>query len=93
MELKGENANDTKVSEIMTSDVITVSCNQPLEECMALMIDKNIRHLPVYDDKELMGFLSVRDVLREDDRSAADHAFSTGALHHRRRTMIPLVSF
>lgn len=65
VELMGRNAKDTKVSEIMTSDVVTVDCNQPLEECMTLMIDRNIRHLPVYDGKELMGLLSVRDVLKE----------------------------
>ena len=65
VELMGRNAKDTKVSEIMTSDVVTVDCSQPLEECMTLMIDRNIRHLPVYDGKELMGLLSVRDVLKE----------------------------
>lgn len=65
VELAGRIAKDTKVSDIMTSDVITVDCSQPLEECMALMIDKNIRHLPVYDSSELAGLLSVRDVLKE----------------------------
>jgi CBS domain-containing protein len=65
VELMGRNTRDTKVSEIMTSDVVTVDCSQPLEECMSLMIDRNIRHLPVYDGKELMGLLSVRDVLKE----------------------------
>src|SRR5215208_1663399 len=65
VELMGKKARDTKVSEIMTSHVITVDCSQPLEECMALMIEKNIRHLPVFDGGELMGLLSVRDVLKE----------------------------
>ena len=65
VDLTGKNSRETKVSEIMTSNVITVSCNQPLEECMSLMLEKGIRHLPVYDDRELMGFVSVRDVLRE----------------------------
>lgn len=65
VELKGKHVNDTQVREIMTSDVITVDCSQPLEECMSLMIEKNIRHLPVYDGNELMGLVSVRDVLRE----------------------------
>jgi len=65
VELKGKTVQDAKVSEIMTSDVITVHCDQPLEECMSLMLDKGIRHLPVYDDNQLMGFVSVRDVLRE----------------------------
>ena len=61
----GRDSKGTKVSDIMTSDVVTVDCGQPLEECMALMIDKNIRHLPVYEDGELAGLLSVRDVLKE----------------------------
>jgi CBS domain-containing protein len=65
VDLQGKNAKQTKVSGIMTRDVITVSCDQPLEECMHLMLDKGIRHLPVYDDQELMGFVSVRDMLGE----------------------------
>ena len=65
VDVKGRNTRDTKISEIMTSDVITVDADQPLEECMSLMIDKNIRHLPVCEGKKLLGLLSVRDVLRE----------------------------
>jgi CBS domain-containing protein len=65
VELKGRNVKETSVGEIMTKNVITVDCDQPLEECMSLMSDRNIRHLPVYDGTELMGLLSVRDVLRE----------------------------
>ena len=65
VDVMGKNAKDTRVSEIMTSNVITVDANQPLEECMSLMIDKNIRHLPVCEGKELLGVLSVRDVLKE----------------------------
>jgi len=65
LELEGRAAKDTKVGEIMTTKVIYVEANQPLEECMALMIDKNIRHLPVYDGAELLGLISVRDVLKE----------------------------
>ena len=65
VDLQGRNVKETPVSEIMTENVITVDCGQPLEECMSLMIDRNIRHLPVYDGSELVGLLSVRDVLRE----------------------------
>lgn len=65
VDLMGKSAAQTRVSEIMTRDVITVDCSQPLEECMSLMIERNIRHLPVYDGNELMGLVSVRDVLRE----------------------------
>ncbi len=65
VDLMGKTAAETRVSEIMTGDVVTVDCSQPLEECMSLMIERNIRHLPVYDGNELMGLVSVRDVLRE----------------------------
>jgi|SRR6266498_572229 len=65
VELLGRSAQDTQIREIMTSQVVTVDCSQPLEECMTLMIEKNIRHLPVFDDGELVGLLSVRDVLKE----------------------------
>jgi CBS domain-containing protein len=65
VELMGRNVRETKISEIMTSDVITVDADQPLEDCMGLMIDKNIRHLPVCEGKKLLGLLSVRDVLKE----------------------------
>ena len=65
MDLAGKTAKGTKVKDIMTSKVVYVEASQPVEECMALMIDKNIRHLPVYDGKELLGLISVRDVLKE----------------------------
>jgi CBS domain-containing protein len=65
VDVMGKNAKETKIQEIMTSNVITVDADQPLEECMGLMIDKNIRHLPVCEGKQLLGLLSVRDVLRE----------------------------
>ena len=65
LELAGKTARNTKVSEIMTSDVLYVDASQPLEECMAIMIDKNIRHLPVYEGGKLLGLISVRDVLKE----------------------------
>jgi len=65
MDLEGRSAKTTKVSEIMTSKLISVEAAQPLEECMSIMIEKNIRHLPVYDGKELLGLISIRDVLKE----------------------------
>lgn len=65
LEIMGRTAKGTRVSEIMTSKVVYVEASQPLEECMALMIDKNIRHLPVFEGKELLGLISVRDVLKE----------------------------
>ena len=65
VDLEGRASKTTKVNEIMTTKVIYVEAGQQLEECMALMIDKNIRHLPVYDGKDLLGLISIRDVLKE----------------------------
>jgi CBS domain-containing protein len=65
VDLAGKTARDTKVREIMTSKVITIATDEDLEACMTLMLDRNIRHLPVYDGEKLLGLISVRDVLRE----------------------------
>ncbi len=65
VELLGRNVGETAVRDIMTSKVVYIEASQPLEECMALMLEKNIRHLPVYDNKMLLGLVSIRDVLNE----------------------------
>jgi CBS domain-containing protein len=65
LDLAGRSAGNTAVQEIMTSDVLYVEAGQSVEECMAVMIDKNIRHLPVYENGKLLGIMSVRDVLKE----------------------------
>jgi CBS domain-containing protein len=65
VDLQGKIAKETSVRDIMTGEVITVQCDQSVEECEGLMMEKGIRHLPVYDGDKLVGFLSVRDVLRE----------------------------
>lgn len=62
--LKGKTAEETRVSEIMTEDVIYVEPSQPIEECMALMVGKRIRHLPVLDDGKLAGIISIGDVVK-----------------------------
>jgi len=65
VELHGRTSRDTKVEDIMTSKVLYAQVNQTIEECVAIMIDKNIRHLPVFDNDELIGLISVRDALNE----------------------------
>lgn len=65
LDLVGKTAQGTRVEEIMTGDVLYVEASQSLDECMAVMIDKNIRHLPVYENGTLLGVISVRDVLKE----------------------------
>ena len=65
LELHGRNAREAKVKHIMTSKVLYVQASQSLEECVAIMIDKNIRHLPVYENESLVGLISARDALKE----------------------------
>ena len=65
VDLAGKSSKDTRVSEIMTGEVISVEASQSLEGCMTLMLEKSIRHLPVYDGGKLLGFISIRDVLKE----------------------------
>jgi CBS domain-containing protein len=61
--LRGKSADDTKVQQVMTRKVLYVEASQSVEECMALMNEKGIRHLPVYENGELLGLISIRDVL------------------------------
>ena len=65
VDLKGHTSRVTKVMDIMTSDVISIQVTEKIDECMAAMIEKNIRHLPVYEGEQLLGMISVRDVLKE----------------------------
>ena len=65
LELHGRTAKETKVSEIMTSKVLYGQAGQSVEQSVAIMIDKNIRHLPVFENGELIGLISSRDVLKE----------------------------
>jgi CBS domain-containing protein len=65
LDLHGRNSRETKVAEIMTSKVLYAQATQSIEECIAIMIDKNIRHLPVFDGDQLIGLISARDALKE----------------------------
>ncbi len=62
--LLGKNSTETLVSEIMSERVFTVHPDSSVEECMRLMSDKRIRHLPVLSNNELMGILSIGDVVK-----------------------------
>jgi CBS domain-containing protein len=63
--LHGRSSQDTAVREIMTDKVIAVRPEQTVEECMALMTEKRIRHLPVVDGGKLTGVLSIGDLVKE----------------------------
>ena len=65
VDLNGKTATGVSVREIMTSKVIHIQVDEDLEACMMLMLESNIRHLPVYDGEKMLGLISVRDVLRE----------------------------
>jgi CBS domain-containing protein len=64
MIIKGRNANTTKVKEIMTTLVVSVNLDTRIHECMALMTEKRIRHLPVRDGEKLVGVVSIGDVVK-----------------------------
>lgn len=63
--LKGKSSTDTKVAEIMSSDLPRVTANDSIDYCMQLMSDKNIRYLPVFDENQVTGILSINDVVKE----------------------------
>jgi CBS domain-containing protein len=62
--LQGRASRDTSVRQVMTTRVAFTDPSQTLEECMALMTDKHIRHLPVLEDDKLIGVLSIGDAVK-----------------------------
>ena len=62
--LKGKASKETLIREIMTEDPITVSLDNSIEDCMRLMTNKYIRHLPVVDNGKLIGIISIGDVVK-----------------------------
>ena len=63
--LKGKSSGDTPVSEVMTRQVVFVTLAQTNEDCMALMTQKRIRHLPVIDKDRVQGVLSIGDLVKD----------------------------
>ena len=63
--LKGKSSNDAKVSDVMTSKVITIDTKHSIDQCMQIMTDNHIRHLPIVNDQKVMGLISIGDVVRE----------------------------
>jgi CBS domain-containing protein len=74
--LLGRSSEDTRVDEIMTAKVVTVTPRQDAHDCMRLMTDKRIRHLPVLAGERVVGVLSIGDLVRavieEQERTIAD---------------------
>ncbi len=66
MILQGKSSPHTKVSEVMTDKVFYVTQSSTIEECMAIMTEKHVRHLPVLDaQQEVIGIVSIGDVVKE----------------------------
>ncbi len=63
--LHGKSSKEIHVSDIMTSKIVYVHNSQTVDECMALMTDKRVRHLPVYEGDRLIGVVSIGDLVKE----------------------------
>jgi CBS domain-containing protein len=63
--LKGRTSKTSTVSEVMSTKLITVTCDHTVEECMNLMSGKRIRHLPVLEQGKVLGILSIGDLVQE----------------------------
>lgn len=77
--LLGKTSRDTIVREIMTERVVCVRPTHMLDECMALMTDKRVRHLPVLDGNQVTGVISIGDVVKE---MIAEQKFIIEQLEH-----------
>ena len=74
--LKGKNSKDTLLDEVMTKELITATRDYKIEQCMEIMIQKKIRHLPVLEDKKIVGIISIGDLLKimiKEQKELIDH--------------------
>ena len=62
--LKGKSSKDTLLDEVMTKELITVNRDYKIDQCMEIMNEKRIRHLPVLENKKIVGIISIGDVLK-----------------------------
>ena len=79
VELKGKSSGNTPVSEVMTRQVVFVTPAQTNEECMALMTEKHIRHLPVIANDRVQGVLSIGDLVKD---AISEQQFIISQLEH-----------
>lgn len=75
--LLGKSSKDTRVADIMTRNVLVVSPTTRTRDCMALMSEKKIRHLPVVDGGTVIAMISIRDIM---DDIIADHEYTINQL-------------
>ena len=74
--LKGRSSKETFIRELMTANPVTVDLESAIEDCMRVMSDKRIRHLPVVDQGSLVGMISIGDVVRhviEEQKGIIEH--------------------
>jgi CBS domain-containing protein len=62
--LQGKASKDTAISDVMTANPITVNTSDSIELCMEVMTDKHIRHLPVANEQQVIGMISIGDVVK-----------------------------
>ena len=77
--LKGKSSKKTPVADIMTKDVLFARPEQNVEECMAVMTEKHIRHLPVMDGRQVVGMISIGDLVKT---IIAEQKFTIEQLEH-----------
>ena len=74
--LKGKSSKDTLLDEVMTKELITVTKDYKIDQCMEIMSEKKIRHLPVLESKKIVGIISIGDVLKimiKEQKELIDH--------------------
>ncbi len=74
--LKGKSSKDTLLDEVMTKELITVNRDYKIDQCMEIMTEKRIRHLPVLENKKIVEIISIGDVLKimiKEQKELIDH--------------------
>jgi len=74
--LKGKSSKDTLLDEVKTKELITVTRDYKIDQCMEIMNEKRIRHLPVLENKKIIGIISIGDVLKimiKEQKELIDH--------------------
>jgi CBS domain-containing protein len=74
--LKGKSSKDTLLYEVMTKELIIITKDYKIDQCMEIMNEKGIRHLPVLENQKIVGIISIRDVLKimmKEQKELIDH--------------------
>ncbi len=74
--LKGKSSKDTLLDEVMTKELITITKDNKIDQCMEIMTEKKIRHLPILEEKKVVGIISIGDVLKimiKEQKELIDH--------------------